>query len=338
VSIEFLSDAPDAPPLNRPASSSLIRRPKLVSGGTRLLDRPIAHLTDCLPERVFAVVPNCSEHEAFVESTPAMVYVLKFKLLMDFENVTVEIDGVIAVITLNRPQQLNPLSYDLVKDLSLAMQALDEDEAIRVIILTGGEKVFAAGADIKEMADLGPFDERVQGRLAYRDRINKISKPVIAAVSGFALGGGCELAMSCDIIVASETARFGQPEVNLAIIPGSGGTQRLTHLIGKHRAMELVLTGDIIGAAEAERIGLVNRVIPVELMLEEAKNIAKKIAAKPVLAVKAAKEAVLKAANTALDEGLDFERKSFYMLLASEDRKEGMKAFLEKRKPQYKGR
>ena len=201
----------------------------------------------------------------------------------------------------------------------------------------------AADADAESLAqitlaELGPFDERVQGRLAYRDKINKISKPVIAAVSGFALGGGCELAMSCDIIVASETARFGQPEVNLAIIPGSGGTQRLTHLIGKHRAMELVLTGDIIGAAEAERIGLVNRVIPVELMLEEAKNIAKKIAAKPVLAIKAAKEAVLKAANTALDEGLDFERKSFYMLLASEDRKEGMKAFLEKRKPQYKGR
>jgi enoyl-CoA hydratase len=188
------------------------------------------------------------------------------------------------------------------------------------------------------MADRGPFDERIQERLTYRDQINKITKPVIAAVSGFALGGGCELAMSCDIIIASETARFGQPEVNLGIIPGSGGTQRLTHLLGKHRAMELVLTGDAISATEAERLGLVNRIFPVELFLEEAKNIARKIAAKPVLAIKAAKEAVLKAANTPLDEGLDYERKSFYLLFASEDRSEGMRAFLEKRKPDFKGK
>jgi enoyl-CoA hydratase len=174
--------------------------------------------------------------------------------------------------------------------------------------------------------------------LAYRDRINRIAKPVIAAVSGFALGGGCELAMSCDIIVASETARFGQPEVNLGIIPGSGGTQRLTRTVGKYRAMEMVLAGETMSAADAERFGLVNRVVPVELLLDEAKNLAKKIAAKPVLAIKAAKEAVLKSANTGLDEGLEFERKSFYMLFASEDRTEGMKAFLEKRKPEFKGK
>ena len=257
---------------------------------------------------------------------------------MNYENVIVAKDGAIAVVTLNRPQALNALSYGLVKDLSLAMQELDQDAEVRVIVVTGGDKVFAAGADIKELADKGPFDSMVQERLAYRDKINKIAKPVIAAVIGFALGGGCELAMSCDIIVAAENARFGQPEVNLGIIPGSGGTQRLAHVLGKHRAMELVLTGDMLNAADAERFGLVNRVVPAELCLEEALNIAKKIAAKPELAVKAAKEAVLKSANTGLDEGLEFERKAFYLLFASADRSEGMKAFLEKRKAEFTGK
>jgi enoyl-CoA hydratase len=257
---------------------------------------------------------------------------------MQFEHVIVEKDDSIAVVTLNRPQQLNALSYGLVKDLCMALESLDQDDDVRVIVLTGGEKVFAAGADIKEMTSAGPFDEPVQGRLSYRDRINRISKPIIAAVSGYALGGGCELAMSCDIIVASETARFGQPEVNIGIIPGSGGTQRLTHVVGKYRAMEMILTAEPISAQEAERLGLVTRVLPVELLLEEAKGIAKKIAAKPLLAIRHAKEAVLKAANTGLDDGLDFERKSFYTLFASEDRKEGMQAFLEKRKPVFKGK
>jgi enoyl-CoA hydratase len=223
-------------------------------------------------------------------------------------------------------------------ELVSALEELDREEAVKVIILTGGERTFAAGADLVEMSQATPVDLVLGRRFELWDRIRKISKPIIAAVSGYCLGGGNELAMNCDLIVASETATFGQPEVNVGIIPGAGGTQRLPRVVGKYKAMEMILTGKSISADEAYRIGLVNHVVPPESLMEEAKKIATDIASKPPISIRSAKEAILKAQDTTLEVGLEFERKAFYMLFATEDGKEGMKAFLEKRKPTFKGK
>jgi enoyl-CoA hydratase len=243
-----------------------------------------------------------------------------------------------ALVQLNRPEVLNALNTGLMTELVDTLEALDRDDQIRCIILTGNETAFAAGADIKEMANATAVDMLLRDQFARWDRIRKIKKPLIAAVSGFALGGGCELAMACDIIVASETARFGQPEISIGVMPGAGGTQRLTRAIGKARAMEMVLTGRPISAQEAYDAGLLTMVVPKEMLLEEAKRMASEIAAKPPIAVRLAKEAVLKAFDSALESGLEFERKNFYLLFASEDQKEGMQAFTEKRRPTWRGR
>ena len=246
-------------------------------------------------------------------------------------------DG-IATVTLNRPQVLNALNQALMEELASAMEALDRDDAVRCLVVTGNARAFAAGADVHEFVDATPADMVRAYRFQQWERIRRIGKPVIAAVSGYALGGGCELAMLCDIIVASETARFGQPEIRLGLIPGAGGTQRLTRAIGKSRAMELILTGRSITAAEACALGLVSRVVPVELYLDEAKALAREIAAQPPIAVRMAKEAVLQAFETPLGGGLEFERRCFHLLFGTEDKREGIRAFLEKRPAHFTGR
>jgi enoyl-CoA hydratase len=245
-------------------------------------------------------------------------------------------DGV-ALIQFNRPEVLNALNMLMMQELVETLESYDRDPTVGVIVLTGNEKAFAAGADIKEMAEATAVEMLVRDQFARWDRIRKIKKPLIAAVSGFALGGGCELAMTCDIIVASETARFGQPEINIGVIPGAGGTQRLTRAVGKAKAMEMILTGRILTAEEALRRGLVAIVTPVETCLSDAMALAREIASKPPIAVRLAKEAVLKAYDSTLEGGLEFERKNFYLLFASEDQKEGMRAFSEKRNPRWKG-
>ncbi len=257
---------------------------------------------------------------------------------LTYQNILVSKDGKLGIVQLNRPKVLNALNFDLMAELVNAFEELDKDQSVHAIILTGGASAFAAGADLREMAEATPVDLVLGRRFELWDRIRKISKPIIAAVSGYCLGGGNELAMNCDIIIASEAATFGQPEVNVGIMPGAGGTQRLTRAVGKYKAMEMILTGKPISAEEAFRVGLVNRVVPAESLMDEAKKIASEIASKPTISVRAAKEAILRAQDTTLEVGLEFERKAFYMLFATEDGKEGMKAFLEKRKPAFKGK
>ena len=252
--------------------------------------------------------------------------------------VLLERDEPIAVVRLNRPEQLNALSNQLMGELVGALENLDGDEAIRCIVLTGDEKAFSAGADIGELSDATHLDLYFGGRIDKWDAIRSVRTPIVAAVSGYCLGGGCELAMACDLIVASENAQFGQPETNLGVLPGAGGTQRLTRAIGKSKAMDIVLTGRFLSAREAEAAGLVARVVAAEAWLEEAKRVAQAIAAKSPVGVRLAKEAVNQAFETTLAAGLDAERKAFHLALSSEDAQEGMAAFLEKRKPDFKGR
>jgi enoyl-CoA hydratase len=248
------------------------------------------------------------------------------------------LDGV-ALVTIQRPDVLNALSFDLLDALANAFAILDADPACRAIVLTGsGERAFAAGADIRELARQTPVTLLVENRFAAWERIAATRKPVIAAVRGFALGGGCELAMSCDLIVAGEDARFGQPEINLGVMPGAGGTQRLTRAIGRARAMDLILTGRTITAREAETMGLVSRVVPADRTLDEALALGSAVAAQAPVAVLAAKEAVRLAEELPLGDGLRHERRAFFALFATEDQTEGMAAFVEKRRPEWKGR
>lgn len=259
---------------------------------------------------------------------------------MDYTFITLNLEAAqhVALITLNRPKELNALNLQLMGELRDALRQLDNNPNVRVTVLTGNERAFAAGADIKQMADKTAIDMWQIDQFSTWDSIKKTRKPIIAAVSGFALGGGCELAMLCDMIVASETAQFGQPEIKIGTMPGAGGTQRLTRAVGKAIAMEMVLTGKFIGAQEAYRLGLVNRVVPVALYLQEAIRLAQQVAALSPVAVALAKESVLQAFNTSLDEGLVLERKNFYLSFASQDQKEGMAAFVEKRTPNFNGR
>ena len=255
-----------------------------------------------------------------------------------YETILVEKRDGVGLVTLNRPQALNALNMQVMFDVTGALAALDLDDEVGCMVITGSQKAFAAGADIKEMQNLDFADAFFGGAFAGWDELGAIRKPVIAAVAGYALGGGCELAMMCDFIIAAENAQFGQPEITLGIIPGIGGTQRLTRAVGKAKAMEMCLTGRRIDAAEAERIGLVARVVPTDALMEEAMATARAIAAMPRAAAMLAKECVNRAQESSLADGVRFERRAFQSLFATEDQKEGMAAFVEKRKPQFRGR
>ncbi|MCF3935973.1 enoyl-CoA hydratase [Acuticoccus sp. M5D2P5] len=258
--------------------------------------------------------------------------------MADYETILTERDGAVGIVTLNRPKALNALNAQLVDETVEALRAFDADPAIGCMILTGSERAFAAGADIKEMASLSFTDAYMNDFISSWDRIGTMRKPLIAAVSGFALGGGCEVAMMCDLIIAADSAKFGQPEINLGVMPGAGGTQRLTRAIGKAKAMDLILTGRMMDADEAERSGLVARVVPAASLMDEAKAVATAIAEKSHPSLVAAKESVNRAFEGSLAEGVKFERRLFHALFATDDQKEGMAAFAEKRKAAFKNR
>jgi enoyl-CoA hydratase len=258
---------------------------------------------------------------------------------MSYENIIVAIEGAVGVAQLNRPKVMNALNGELMRELAQALEEFDANDAVRCIVIHGSERAFSAGADIDQMKTATPYGMMRDGWINKNfDRLRRISKPIIAAVSGYCLGGGCEMVMLCDIIIASETAQFGQPEINIGIIPGAGGTQWLTRAIGKSRAMELILTGKFVNAREAEARGLVSRVVPVELYLEEAKTLAREIASKPPVAVRFGKESINKAFELSLNDALDYESRMFYLLFSTEDQREGMDAFLSKRKAEWKGK
>jgi enoyl-CoA hydratase len=257
---------------------------------------------------------------------------------VSYETIITETSGRVGLVTLNRPQALNALNSTLMSELNQALEVYDADRGIGCIVITGSERAFAAGADIKEMSSLTYPDTYLDDFITSWDRVAARRKPIIAAVGGFALGGGCELAMMCDMIIAADTARFGQPEIRLGVIPGAGGTQRLTRAIGKAKAMDLCLTGRMMDAAEAERAGLVSRIVPAADLLQEAMKAAETIASMSLPSVMTAKESVNRAYETTLSEGLRFERRVFHALFATEDQKEGMAAFVGKRPPEFKQR